>query len=143
MATGTVDNISPETTQEGQTASLKLLAQFLGLPFKERLDEPMPPRDLLRGDFDRIAGSWGRQFSTVPIGLDGGEVLVATSEPLNMEAFDQLRLCYGKALKIMVTTPDEVTKAINAIRTSLMSDRSSDLSSSQESNEASEYERQL
>ncbi len=120
---------------------MKLLAESLGLPFAERLEDPQPPRTLLRGDFDRIAGSWGRQFSTVPIGGGENEVIVATSEPLNVEAFDQLMLCYGKPLKIIVTTPEEITRAVNAIRTSLMSDRSSELSSAEEKDD--DYERQL
>ena len=105
-----------------------VLAQFLGLPFLERLEDPAPPRTLIRGDFDRIAGSWGRTMSTVPIGGDGDRVVVATSDPLNIAAIDQLRLCYGLPVDVVVTTQDEITKAINAIRTSLMSDRSAELS---------------
>ena len=140
MATPSLET-TIEPTAEEQVVSRKMLAQFLGLPYQEKLEEPMPPRDLARGDFDRIAGSWGRQFSTVPIGGDAREVIVATSEPLNVEAFDQLRLCYGRPIKIVVTTQEEITRVINAIRTSLMSDRSSELSSSKESDD--EYEQQL
>ncbi len=117
---------------------LKRMAQNLGLEYVDRLSEPTPPRDLVRGDFDRITGSWGRQFGVVPIAGDAREVVVATSDPLRLEAFDELRLCYGRPLRIWVTSHDEVTKAINAIRTSLMSDRTSNLSTDQDSNEESE-----
>lgn len=106
----------------------KVTAQLLGLPYLDRLPDPLPPRDLVRGDFDRIAGSWGRQFSTIPIGSEGTMVLVATSDPLQVEAVDQLRLCYGRPVKVIVTSQEEITRAINSIRTSLMSDRSSSLS---------------
>ena len=113
----------------------KVLAQFLGMQYVERLPEPSPPRDPVRGDFDRIAGSWGRQFLTVPVGGDNSHVVVATADPLNVEAIDQLRVCYERPIKVLVTSPDEVTKAINSIRTSLMSDRSSNLSDSESKDE--------
>ncbi len=115
-------------TDPQKSFSGRLLAQFLGLPFIERLPEPHPPRDLHRGDFDRIAGSWGKQYLTVPIDGDELGVVVATSEPFNVQAIDELRLCYNRPVRVVMTSPEEITKAINAIRTSLMSDRSSALS---------------
>lgn len=128
MATNPAQKEAPDSQSES-TASLRVLAKALGLPFLERLAEPRPPRELKRGDFERIAGSWGRQFSTVPIGETDNEVLVATSQPLNVSALDELRLCYARPISVVITPPEEITKAINSIRTSLMSDRSSALSS--------------
>lgn len=120
------------------------MAQLLGLPYVEKLGEPEPPRDLVRGDFDRIVGSWGRQFSTVPIALEDDQVIVATADPFAIEAFDQLRLCYNRPIRIVVTSLEEVSKAINTIRTSLMSDRSSSLSSSEDENaENADFDYQL
>lgn len=124
--------------QEHPPLSPRVIAQVLGLRFEEKLPDPSPPRDLARGDFERIAGSWGRQFWTLPIGGDAHRVLVATSDPFNIEALDQLRLCYERPLEVIVTTPEEITRAINAIRTSLMSDRSSALSENGEGGEDSE-----
>jgi general secretion pathway protein E len=103
----------------------------------------MPPRNPVRGDFDRIAGSWGRQFLAVPIGGDETHVTVATADPLNVEAIEQLRLCYERPIKVFVTSPEEVTRAINAIRTSLMSDRSSALSESGNKDDAEDLSSQL
>ncbi|MCB0335257.1 MAG: Flp pilus assembly complex ATPase component TadA, partial [Bdellovibrionales bacterium] len=136
---------SLEEPQEGTTGRmpLKVLAQFLGLDFQERLEDPQPPRNLYRGDFDRIAGSWGRQFSMVPIGEANGEVLVATSDPFNTTAVDQLRLCYGRPVRLIITPDDQVTKAINAIRTNLMSDRKSELSSDSEKDSNPDFDAQL
>jgi general secretion pathway protein E len=129
-----MNNPSPSQIGAQQTipdgAHGKVLAQFLGMQYVDRLPEPSPPRDPVRGDFDRIAGSWGRQFLTVPVGGDNSHVVVATADPLNVEAIDQLRVCYERPIKVLVTSPDEVTKAINSIRTSLMSDRSSNLGDS-------------
>jgi general secretion pathway protein E len=105
----------------------QLLAQFLGYPFLEKLPDPTPPRNLKRGDFDRLVGSWARQFSLVPISGDDVTVTVASADPLHSEALSQLELCYGRKISLVVTTPEEISRAINAIRTSLMSDRSSSL----------------
>jgi general secretion pathway protein E len=121
----------------------KVLAQFLGMQYVDKLPEPSPPRNPVRGDFDRIAGSWGRQFLTVPVGGDDSHVVVATADPLNVEAIDQLRVCYERPIKVLVTSPEEVTKAINQIRTSLMSDRSSNLADSDSKEDADDVSGQL
>lgn len=141
MATGSNTTEGPNSTT-GTTVPNSVIAQFLGLEYTDRLSDPKPPRDLKRGDFDRIVGSWGRQFETIPIDGDEYEVVVATADPLNTEALDELRLCYGRPVRIVVTTAEEITRAINAIRTSLMSDRSSSLSSNEE-NESEDFETQL
>ena len=119
------------------------MAQLLGLQYTERLPEPAPPRDPARGDFDRIAGSWGRQFLTVPIGGNEKSVLVATADPLNVEAIEQLRICYERPIQVIVSSPEEITKAINSIRTSLMSDRSSNLSNSNNKDDPEDLTNQL
>lgn len=106
----------------------RILSQLLGLQFVEELPAPKPPRDLVLGDFDRLTGSWAKEYLTVPIDGDVEQVVVATAAPLNTAPIDQLRICYGRPVQVVVTTEEEVTKAINAIRTTLMSDRSSALS---------------
>ena len=121
----------------------KSLAASLGMAYVDQLPEPVPPRNPVRGDFDRIAGSWGRQFLTVPIGGDDKHVIVATADPLNVEAIDQLRVCYERPIKVVVTSAAEITKAINSIRTSLMSDKSSNLSDSGKKDEGDDFSNQL
>lgn len=116
------------SSNSSSTTSLAELANELGLPYLEKLPHPTPPRDLVRGDFDRIVGSWGRSVNTIPYSEDGDHVLIATAEPLRCDATDQLRMCYDRPIKVIVTPATEITKAVNAIRTSLMSDRSSALS---------------
>lgn len=135
----------PETISQSHKGKmeLQLTAQMLGLPYIERLGDPNPPRDLVYGEFDRIAGSWGRQFSIIPIGGDEHVVVVATSDPLNVDAIDQLKLCYQRPISIIVTSPEEIARAVNAIRTSLMSDRSSALTSGEEAQESEEFQQQL
>jgi general secretion pathway protein E len=80
---------------------------------------------------------------TVPIGGDDTHVVVATADPLNVEAIDQLRLCYERPIKVVVTSPAEITKAINSIRTSLMSDKSSNLSNTGKKDDGDDFVNQL
>lgn len=122
--------------------SPRQLAADLGYPFVERLGEPQPPRNIVRGDFDRIVGSWGRQNMTIPFETKGGKIVVATADPLNTQAIEQLKACYRRPVTLIVTTPDEITKAINAIRTSLMSDRSSSLETN-EKEDGDDFHNQL
>lgn len=142
-----MNNATPSSLQAPSSAATpssgKVLAQLLGMQYVDRLPDPSPPRNPARGDFDRIAGSWGRQFLTVPVGGDDSHVIVATADPLNVEAIDQLRVCYDRPIKVLVTSPDEVTKAINSIRTSLMSDRSSNLADSNSKDEGEDFSQQL
>lgn len=121
----------------------KVTARLLGLEFREKLDAPKPPRDLKRGDFDRIVGSWGKQYSTVPIDGDERFVTVATADPLNVNAMDELRVCYGREIRPIVTSPEEISKAINAIRTNLMSNRSSALDDEDEQEGDEVFQNQL
>jgi len=133
---------SEQSDAAGDHQKLIELAQDLQLEYRETLEDPQPPRDLLLGDFSRIAGSWGRHFSCVPIDGDEREVVIATSDPLQLEMIDQLELCYGKPVRLVVTPASEVTKAINSIRTRLMSDRSSSLAS-QEDDDTGDFLHQL
>lgn len=133
---------NPRGTSPAQLP-LELLADYLGLPFVEQLEPPSPPRNLLRGEFGRIAGSWGRQFALCPIAEQEGAIVVATSDPLNVSAIDQLAICYDLPLKLVVTRPEEITKAINSIRTSLMSDRSSELAPEENSSGRDQYDQVL
>ncbi|MDC0358270.1 type II secretion system ATPase GspE [Oligoflexia bacterium] len=131
------ENTKPAAEGKKETLTPDAMARLLGMEFYAKLPEPAPPRELIRGDFDRIAGSWGRQFGTIPIGGDENEVLVATSDPLNVEAVEQLQLCYKQPIRVVVTSQEEIAQAINTIRTSLMSDRSNALSTDE--SEDSEY----
>ncbi|MCB0328922.1 MAG: type II secretion system ATPase GspE [Bdellovibrionales bacterium] len=116
-----------ETAGEPDIKKLQALAKTLGLEWREKIEDPEPPEQLVLGDFDRIVGSWARQFQLIPIAAHNGHIVVATAAPTNSEALHQLSICYGKPIEVVVTSPEEVTKAINAMRTRLMSSRSSEL----------------
>ena len=103
------------------------LAAVLGLEYRTSLAGAAPPKELVYGDFGRIIGSWGKQFKVIPLGLDENGLTVAVSDPLAVEAADTLRLCYDCPVHLVVAPPDEIIRAINSVRTSLMSDRDSTL----------------
>ncbi|MGA1191900.1 MAG: type II secretion system ATPase GspE [Bdellovibrionota bacterium] len=121
------DESNRESLENQSASDLKLLASKLGLQWQEKIDDPEPPETLLIGDFDRIVGSWARQFQLIPISSKNGHIVVATAAPQNSEALQHLSLCYGKPIEIIVTSSDEITKAINAMRTRLMRGKSSSL----------------
>lgn len=107
--------------------NLETLAQNLGLEYLSSLGEITPPRELVLGEFSRIIGSWGKSTNIIPISADENNITVAVSDPFDTESIDALQLCYGKAIKLVVTTEEEITKAINNVRSSLMSDRNLDV----------------
>ncbi len=107
----------------------KLLAEQLGLEYHTELPEIDPPKDHAFGDFSRLFGSWGKQFKVVPLFEENGQITVAISDPLNIEAIDTLRFCYRRPLKIIVAPESEIIRAINSVRTTLMTDRTSAIES--------------
>jgi general secretion pathway protein E len=105
------------------------LAETLGLKFMHSLEEVNPPQDLLLGEFSRLIGSWGKQYKVIPIFGDETSVTIAISDPLNIEAVSAIAACYEKQVKLIVAPEEEITKAINNAKTSLMSGRDSSLES--------------
>lgn len=108
-------------------ADAKQLADTVGLPFYASLDKFTPPRDLISGEYNRVIGSWGKQYKAIPIADEQGTVIIAVSDPLNTEAVDILRHCYKKPVSVVVAPESEIVKIINSVRTSLMTDRNSTL----------------
>ncbi len=112
-------------------------AEQLGYEFRENLGQIDPPRTLVRGEFSRIIGSWGKQFKLVPISEDETGVTIAVSDPLHIEAVDALRLCYERPINVVVAPESEIIRAINGIRTNLMSDRDSSLAPEEDDSSSS------
>lgn len=109
--------------EETAIPSSQELARTLGLDFLSHLERVEPPKDLVYGDFQRLIGSWGKQFKVIPFAETDGEILLAVSDPLNTEAIDAVRFCYDRPVRVVVAPEAEIIRAINGVRTSLMSDR--------------------
>ena len=125
-ARGTGLHSSQTNGSHGQV-NVEELAQQLGLEFRQELSSIEPPENPLLGDFSRIMGSWAKQVNAIPISEEDDEVTVATSDPLNVEAIDALRLCYSRPIRVVVTPQEQITRAINNIRSSLMSEQTHSL----------------
>lgn len=101
------------------------LAEKLGLEFRDRLGDVTPPQELVFGEFNRLIGSWAKQHKAIPLEIKNGSILVALCSPLNIEAIDVFRMAYGLPVIPIIVPEEEITKAINNIRTQLMSGRES------------------
>ena len=119
-----------EQTEHSHSVSgdpLKSIALRFGLPYSETIDKVVPPEDLVVGDYVKIVGSWGKQFKIIPFRSDEQGIYVAISDPLNTKVIDALRICYQRPIHLVVVPEEEIIRAINSVRTSLMSARSSTL----------------
>ncbi|RME61185.1 MAG: hypothetical protein D6780_02175, partial [Candidatus Dadabacteria bacterium] len=121
--------------EELKLSDIKELAQILNIPYLESLPEPQPPKNVVKGDFDRIVGSWARQNLTVPFGEENGTVLVATARLNNIDAFELLEACYGRPISLVAVAPEKIYETVNKIRSRLMTDKASSLESKQDEEE--------
>jgi len=103
------------------------IANELGLPYLKILANVQPPKQLFIGDFSKLIGSWGKQVKIIPLSEENGKITLAVSDPLNVEAISAVQMCYQKPVQIIVSSEEEITRSINNIRSSLMSDRKSSL----------------
>ncbi len=132
------DEELPETpVSKSNGDQSKQLADSLGLSYLPTLSDAEPPRELVLGEFSRLLGSWGKSARAIPLREDNDVITVAVSDPLNTSAVDIIRLCYDKPVKVVVAPEEEVIRAINGVRSSLMSDRESTLESDSDTPEIS------
>ncbi len=87
------------------------LADHYGLPFRDRLPDEMTNIDLI----SKLPINFAKKCLLLPVGLDGDTVVVATADPANIGALDDVRLLLGKALRIFVAPAPIVVDAINRI----------------------------
>lgn len=118
-------------TDDLTSSSLEKLASSLGYNYVDSLGEVDPPRDLVVGEFSRVLGSWAKNVGVVPIGEKDGVISVAISDPLDTSPLDIMRLCYEKPVEAVVAPKEEIVRAINGVRSSLMSDRDTALQEDQ------------
>jgi general secretion pathway protein E len=107
--------------------SPKSIAEKLGLLFVENFPNVTPPQTPNPADFTKIVGSWAKEKKIIPLSIEDNELVVATANPFDTLSIDALGLCYKLPVRVIVSTPEEITRAINSVRTSLMSDRTTDL----------------
>lgn len=87
----------------------KGLALTLGMEVREHLELSQLPKDLP----ERVPYSFIRKNTLLPIHETEVEVTVATGDPLNLDALDELRLMLDKDVKAVYTPEEELLRAID------------------------------
>lgn len=80
--------------------SIQALAQQFDLPWAPNLDPAAVNTELIA----RVPISFARRFKVLPLREEEGVILVATTDPLQTEALDDLRMLLGKPIKPVLTT---------------------------------------
>jgi type IV pilus assembly protein PilB len=112
---------------EGQL--VKALAEQVGIPYVD-LDEYPVDRQALA----MVPASLCRRYTVLPIGISDGWLVVATADPGNVMAIDDIRTVAGMPVRSAVATFDDVTRAID--RFCRAENEMEDLSSAYEGEEA-------
>lgn len=86
---------------------VRALASQIGIPFVDLQDYDIDPRaaTLLS---DKIA----KRYTALPIGFQGGKLIVAMSDPANVLALDDIRTVTGQEVTPVVATREDVLDAI-------------------------------
>ncbi|MDP8256882.1 MAG: type II secretion system ATPase GspE [Candidatus Alcyoniella australis] len=88
---------------------LRAWAELIGLPFSETLpDENIDPLLL-----NQVPIQFAKRALLFPYAREDGLVKVATGNPLEVSALDDLRQMLGAELELLVMPPSEVVNAIN------------------------------
>jgi type II secretion system protein E len=85
----------------------RALAQQLSIPYV-RLSDIDIPRDVLH----RVPAKIVTHYHLIPVGRSDGMLRVAVSDPLDMHTLDDLRLVLGTDVEPVISTADEIEKAI-------------------------------
>ena len=88
---------------------MSALAEQLGLEFTAHIDPQRIDYELA----SRVSITYAKKEGVLPIYREDDHVVVATSDPLNHEALEELRLLFDSPIKVIVTTPVEILESIN------------------------------
>lgn len=85
----------------------KVLAERLRLPYVDLFAQEIPAAvvKLIKPDI-------AKKYNVMPAGKDGGALIVAMSDPMDMEALDEIRFITGLVIKPALATDSEIKDAI-------------------------------
>ena len=98
--------VSEELVTEEQIA--KALAEIYGTHYVDLSDLKIPPQVI-----GLISENIATKYMVLPVALEGRIITVAMSNPSDIDAIDAIQFATGKKVKIVVTTPLEILKAIH------------------------------
>ena len=105
-----------ERVRQGDIPALREFCEHLGLKYRERLDPPVMPAELA----GRIELGWARRNRLAPLYADDRKVVVATSNPLALDALDEVGLVLGRRVEVEAAPELEVLRALNLLFTESM-----------------------
>ena len=82
---------------------MRALAEELAMPFV-RLDETEIDEEAVRAVPPRLVF----KLRAIPVRIEGGRLVVATSDPLRLDAFDQLRMAAGMPVSLVVAEDEDI-----------------------------------
>ena len=87
------------------------LAEQLGIPFLDKIDpDAIEPTLVLR-----INIQWARSHKALPLREEDDRLVVALTDPFEVEARDDLQTLYGKPVEIQLCPAEQVVGAINRV----------------------------
>ncbi len=93
-----------------ESALIAALSEQLGLPVVQAIEHRDIPDDLVT----RVPINFAKQYRLVPLSrLDDGHVRVASADPLQVGALDDLAVLLGSPLTVELCTSETVIEAIN------------------------------
>jgi type IV pilus assembly protein PilB len=91
---------------EGQL--VKALAEQVGIPYADLDEYPID-----RAAVSMVPSSLCRRYTVLPVEISDGALILATADPGNVLAIDDVRTVSGMMVRTLVATYDDVTRAID------------------------------
>jgi type IV pilus assembly protein PilB len=88
---------------------LEAKARLNGLEFRH-----IAPQDVEKAAFGKLEADFIKRSNIVPIGTDGDKLVVATSEPANVFAIEDVKRQTGMELHVVVCTPEDISAICEA-----------------------------
>ncbi len=95
----------------GANDVLEAKAKLNGLEFRR-----ITPQDVDKAAFAKLDADFIQRSNIVPIGTDGDKLVVATSEPTNVFAIEDVKRQTGSELHVVVCTPEDIIAVCEALR---------------------------
>jgi general secretion pathway protein E len=89
----------------------RAIAEHFGLPFTEGLPEDSQILPLI----SPLPINFAKRCQLLPVADDGGAVVVATADPANLGALDDMRLLLRKPIRVLVAPAPVIIDAINRV----------------------------
>jgi general secretion pathway protein E len=100
-----------------ETNTIETIASRLGIPFQSEISDSQADTSLL----SRLPLAFARNNLLLPLREDAGTLLVATSDPANLLALDEVGGLFGMPVQAIAVPPQAVLEAINRLYTRMSS----------------------